>query len=383
MSRYEDDYHSRGRRSSHSHSRDRVRDWDYAPYADDRQSYERESDTRQAIASPGYTTYNGAPPSSHPRLTYEPHSSHPSLLVPDDDSHSHSRPRSLPPLIEYHQHRSSPRDSSNRRRQQQHQHQRGHSGSSSSASDRAQTPTGRAKHFVDSTFTDSRAGIGVGVLGALVGGLAAREAASKFGNNDNGNSGGGGGNGKGHRRHYSDAAEQAHRRNQILGAVVGAAVGALGANAVEKRLEREREKEKEKAEWERRWIKEAENVGRRKRERRSVSRSGGTERGEVIERRELVTRVRSRSREESSGGSAEDGGRRMMKMRGGGGAGSGRGIEREVDPGARSWKNVEDWLNDDSYCGGITDRGERESEEGRSMKRAGGGGSGSGSWSGR
>ena len=29
------------------------------------------------------------------------------------------------------------------------------------------------------------------------------------------------------------------------------------------------------------------------------------------------------------------------------GGGRRRGVEREVDPGARSWKNVEDWLYDD------------------------------------
>ncbi|KAI5923814.1 hypothetical protein F4810DRAFT_195052 [Camillea tinctor] len=371
MSRYADDHYSRDRRSSysHSHSRDRDHDWDYAPYTDDRQSYERGSDdddnTRQlTIASPGYTTYNGVPPPSQtPRLTYEPHHHPTSLQIPTkDDDGSHSRPRSLPPLIDYHHHT-------------QHQHYQPQPrrsprrSSGSSARDREHTPVGRTRHFVDSTFTDSRAGIGVGVLGALVGGLAAREATSKLGSNESGK-------GKGRRRHHSDADRRNH---QILGAVVGAAVGALGANAVEKRIERERERERgrEQADWERKW---GRGKGRRE---------GSRGVGEVIERRELVKSVsrsrdrdREREREGSSGGSGGE--RRMMKMRGGGGGGggvgSGRGIEREVDPGARSWKNVEDWLEDEEYCGGIADR---DAEEGMMVRRGGGsgGGSGSGHWS--
>ncbi|ORY64212.1 uncharacterized protein BCR38DRAFT_310763, partial [Pseudomassariella vexata] len=101
--------------------------------------------------------------------------------------------------------------------------------------ERDHSPISRARHAVKDTFTDSTTGLGVGVLGALVGGLAAHEASEATSRH--------GGNG-----HQTEA----QKRTQLISTVVGAAVGALGANAVEKRLELNREKDRVKQEkWER------------------------------------------------------------------------------------------------------------------------------------
>ncbi len=111
--------------------------------------------------------------------------------------------------------------------------------SSSSSSSRDRSPLRKAEHAVKETFSSSNAGLGVGVLGAILGGVAAETLASH-------SSGGGGGGGNGH-----------HHRNEnpkILATLVGAAIGGLGANALEKRIEntRERDREKEQA-WEHKW----------------------------------------------------------------------------------------------------------------------------------
>lgn len=174
-------------------------------------------------------------------------------------------------------------------------------------------PIGKAKKFVDNTFSDSAVGLGVGVLGALVGGLAAREAVELTS----------------HRQHHRSDAE--HRRNQLIGTVVGAAVGALGANAVEKRIEARRAGgEADENRWERKW--------------RRPSGDGG----EVIEKLEVVARPRSRahsrgSRRDEDWDAWNKDGDRDGDRGGHSRSRSRRGFEREVDPGARSWKDVEDW----------------------------------------
>ena len=101
----------------------------------------------------------------------------------------------------------------------------------------AHSPLGRAKHVLHHTFSQSTSGLGVGVLGAIVGGLSAREAslaASRRG---------------GHHRGGDESNKAA-----LLSTIVGAAVGGLGANALEKRIESSRKKNKDEQDaWERKW----------------------------------------------------------------------------------------------------------------------------------
>ncbi|KAI1381380.1 hypothetical protein F4677DRAFT_402841 [Hypoxylon crocopeplum] len=284
MSRYGDDY-SRGRSSHHG---ERTPNYAYSGGGNYPATYE---ESRQLVAQG-----NGAPLQ---QITYEPQTplyppqSPSKLLVPD----SRSRPRSLPPPDEY-------RRSTRGRRRERGYNKDGDSEDSDDG--RARTPVEKARNFVDNTFTDSTAGLGIGVLGALVGGLAAREAVDAT-TKHNGY------------HHNTD-----HKRNQLIGTVVGAAVGALGANAVEKRLEVHREKDRIKQEkWERKYRPNA----------------------DVVEKRELVTRPRS------TGGDGQGWKRdwEPWDKREHGSPPRSRGLEREVDPDARSWKNVEDWLNDDRY----------------------------------
>ncbi|KAI1404110.1 hypothetical protein F4819DRAFT_448694 [Hypoxylon fuscum] len=279
MSRYEEDHYSRGR-ASHHHGRSP----DYKSGGNYPTSYE---EARQ-LTNERDMAYGGAPPPK--LLTYESQSSS-NLQVPE----SRSRPRSLPPPVEYRR--------SSRGRRSEIRYDR--DDDSEDSDGRSRTPVDKARHFVDDKFSNSTAGLGVGVLGALVGGLAAREAVDATRKHDN-------------RHRGSD-----YKRNQLIGTMVGAAVGALGANAVEKRLEVHREKDRIKQEkWERKY-------------RPGVD-------GDVIEKREVVTRPRSSTGEgygwkkDWDPWDARDRDRPRS-----------HGVEREVDPDARSWRNVEDWLYDD------------------------------------
>ncbi|KAI1428393.1 hypothetical protein F5Y12DRAFT_22929 [Xylaria sp. FL1777] len=291
MSRYEDGYPSRDRAA------------DYYTYSTGAAAAPL---PYPPVPSPGHTTYDGKPQA---RLTYEPQgtyyaprSSSAGLPV----SGSHSRPRSLAPPID------SLRDGS-----------RGRGSSDDSDDGKVWSPIEKAKRFVDNTFTDSTTGLGVGVLGALVGGLAAREAVELTSNRE-----------KKPRSHDEDAE---HKRNQLISTVVGAAVGALGANAVEKRLEVRRARDDIKQEkWERKW------------------RRPDGEPAEVIEKMDVIARPRSRAHSRGSRSRDDwDAWDDRDRDRGRGGRSSSRrGISREIDPGARSWRSVEDWLLDEGEDGG-------------------------------
>ncbi|KAI0843732.1 hypothetical protein F5Y06DRAFT_255689 [Hypoxylon sp. FL0890] len=285
MSRY--DNYSRERSSHHG---DRSSDYTYSAG-----NYPTSYEESRQIANVENPAYEAAPPLK--QLTYEPETPFyppppPSNLeVPD----SRSRPRSLPPPDEYRQ------SSRGRRRGRGYYRD---SDSEDSKHGRARSPVEKARNFVDKNFTDSTVGLSIGALGAIVGGLAVREAVDATSK---------------HNSHHHE--DPALKRNQLIGTVVGAAVGALGANAVEKRLEVHREKERIKQDkWERKF------------------RPGS----DVVEKRELIARPRS-----SSGNAYgwkrdwdpwDDRDRHRPRS---------RGVGREVDPDARSWKNVEDWLNDD------------------------------------
>ncbi|KAM0328458.1 hypothetical protein ACHAQA_004865 [Verticillium albo-atrum] len=98
---------------------------------------------------------------------------------------------------------------------------------STGTQDKSRGPIGRARHAVDSTFTQTSSGLGVGLLGAVVGGLAASAHSGRSSEPD---------------------------RSRLVSTVVGALVGGLGANAIEKRFENARERHRREQEaWERKW----------------------------------------------------------------------------------------------------------------------------------
>ncbi|KAK0639417.1 hypothetical protein B0T16DRAFT_243631 [Cercophora newfieldiana] len=100
---------------------------------------------------------------------------------------------------------------------------------------RPNSPLSKAKHVLEHSFSSSTSGLGVGVLGAIVGGLAAREASEAAGKKGG---------------HHHDK----NNKGALISTIVGAAVGGLGANAIEKRLEMSRQKTKgEQEAWERKW----------------------------------------------------------------------------------------------------------------------------------
>ncbi|OTB01591.1 hypothetical protein M426DRAFT_14342 [Hypoxylon sp. CI-4A] len=305
MSRYDDGY-SRGRSNHH---RDRLPEYTYAADA-----YPVSYEESRRLAKLGNPAIDEAPPLK--QLTYGPNTPFypppPSnLQVPDPQS----RPRSLPPPVEYH------RRSSRGRRDRRHERY-DYSDDSDSDSDRPHTPPDKARGFVDNAFTNTTAGLGIGVLGALVGGLAAREAVDATGKHHSSSS------------HHEDSDR---KRNQLIGTVVGAAVGALGANAVEKRLEVHREKGKVKQEkWERKFRPDPDVVEKRELLTRPHSSSGDAYGWKQDwDPWDQHSRERERERERE-----RDRDRDRARTRS-------RGLEREVDPDARSWKNVEEWLYDE------------------------------------
>ncbi|RYP60874.1 hypothetical protein DL770_009908 [Monosporascus sp. CRB-9-2] len=276
------------------------------------------------IPSPGYTTYLG--PTSQGRLAYGPKEPfYPSLSLDGSNlqiakSRSQSRPRSLPPPVEY-----RPPPSSRELTRERWRHARAGDDDDDDRSDveTPRTPLVKTRGIIGDTFTDSAGGLGVSILGALVGGIAAKEASDATSRHNS------------HRRR----GDPEHRRNQILSTAVGAVVGALGANAFEKRLEDNRERER----------------AARQHNRGGAWRSDGRD-GSVLDKTEVFTRPRS------GGGRERSRSRSRSRSRGGGGGwekdwdpwdkrserrGSGRGLKREVDTGVRSWKDVEDWVCDD------------------------------------
>ncbi|KAM0277976.1 hypothetical protein ACHAQH_005430 [Verticillium albo-atrum] len=188
---------------------------------------------------------------------YSPGPAHDRLQVPNEDG----RPRSVPPqhaVIPRPPSRHDlspprhPRSPSRFNTYRHHSHHRG--------------PVGRARHAVDSTFTQTSSGLGVGLLGAVVGGLAAREASDAATRS----------------RDKKDAVAGAYighsgetDRSRVVSTVVGAIVGGLGANAIEKRFENARGRHRREQEaWERKW---GSPEGRSKR---------GGSRGRVYDRRD-------------------------------------------------------------------------------------------------
>ncbi|EJT72021.1 hypothetical protein GGTG_11269 [Gaeumannomyces tritici R3-111a-1] len=101
-------------------------------------------------------------------------------------------------------------------------------------------PVEKAERAVKNSFTSSNSGLGIGILGAIVGGLAARHASDSAPKHRHSSSGG-------HHHHGSSSGSSERERDQrmLMSTLVGAAVGGLGANALERRLEINREREDE------------------------------------------------------------------------------------------------------------------------------------------
>lgn len=176
---------------------------------------------RQAAQARQYAS--GAMPCDRPESPfYPPPNASSASLRPEgrEVRPSRGRPRSLPPPA--------------RRQSWRHQQR-----SPSNTSRESEDPIRKAHGIFKETFSNSTSGLGVGVLGAIVGGLVAREATEATSRPKS----------HGRRRSYRE-----QDRARLLSTVLGAAVGGFGANAIEKRIELAREKnaEMEKA-WEKKW----------------------------------------------------------------------------------------------------------------------------------
>ncbi|OIW27746.1 hypothetical protein CONLIGDRAFT_449009 [Coniochaeta ligniaria NRRL 30616] len=210
-----------------------------------------------------------APPYDGPTPFYPPpaprNNPNNSLQVP----YSPARPRSQPPLSrDRDRSRDGSRDRRDRsrdrradrdRRDRDKDKDRDAADSEDDDRDRPTSPLGKAKSVMQNTFSDSTSGLGVGVMGAIIGGLAAREATEAASRKANAKGGGG------RSRRGSDANQGA----ALLSTLVGAAVGGLGANALEKRIEKSRNKTKdEQGRWERKFGRDAakDDGGRREKD---------------------------------------------------------------------------------------------------------------------
>lgn len=137
------------------------------------------------------------------------------------------RPRSLPP----------PYDAPRRRRRRS---------PSSSSSSSSECLPGRVRGVIKDNFTDSRSGVGVSVLGALVGGIVAHEVSHATVRS--GDKMGAAGNSR-----RSEPARDSEKASK-LATLAGAVVGGLGANAMEKRFEDSKRRDRlSRDDWVRKW----------------------------------------------------------------------------------------------------------------------------------
>ncbi|KAI1433063.1 hypothetical protein GGR50DRAFT_670719 [Xylaria sp. CBS 124048] len=266
MSRYEDGYPPRGANA------------DYYTYS--------------TYSSGGKKTAGTPLPNPHQlRLTYEPEEPSYSSCSQSETLGPHSRQRGL----------QTPSTSSHDKTISERDYLYGPYDDSDSDSDSDSEddhgPIAQVKRFIDNTFTGSMTGLGVGVLGALVGGLAGRKVADHASRQQ--------------RRGGERDASPERRHNQLIGTVVGAAVGALGANAMQKRAEVHRARDR--AEQERREYSSFDD---------DVPRSRNRGHRHHPEDWDITEAERGR-----------DGGR--------------HGIGRDVNRGSRSWTTVEEWVLDD------------------------------------
>ncbi|KAL6866318.1 hypothetical protein ACO1O0_002426 [Amphichorda felina] len=116
--------------------------------------------------------------------------------------------------------------------------------------DRSESPLSRARSAMQDNFTNSTAGIGASLIGAIAGGYAARQVSERVSENRRAKDHHGG-----HRRR-SDADKD--ERMRLASTLVGAAIGGLGANVLTNRFEdsRERDRAQQQA-WEGRYGRES------------------------------------------------------------------------------------------------------------------------------
>lgn len=174
------------------------------------------------------------PPAAGPVIPTQPHHYNP---PPYDPTRAHGamnlrengpRPRSLPPPPPY--------DAPRRRRRSP----------SSSSSSSSECLPGRVRGVVKDNFTDSRSGLGVGILGALVGGIVAHEVSHTAVRTRDKKAPGG-------RSRKSDLVAASEKGSKFA-TLAGAVVGGLGANAMEKRFEDSRRRDKlTRDDWVRKW----------------------------------------------------------------------------------------------------------------------------------
>ncbi|KAM0352855.1 hypothetical protein ACHAPU_001737 [Fusarium lateritium] len=102
---------------------------------------------------------------------------------------------------------------------------------------RSPSPITRARNVVDENFSHSASGIGASLLGAVVGGLVAREATEAATRR------------KHKTRGYEDENEE---RTRLVSTILGAVAGGLGANALANRVEDSRERDRQRqVDWDR------------------------------------------------------------------------------------------------------------------------------------
>lgn len=182
--------------------------------------------------APGPYASGAIPVPSNARLPYQPRSplypyTTPNASVPSlhpdarQASPHRRRPRSLPP----------PAQRRSRRSAGDH--------SPAGPEDGPRSPISDARNLINNTFSNSNSGLGIGVLGALAGGLLAHEASGASGTKS---------------RARSHGRRGADHKSPLLPTIVGAAVAGLAANAFEKRMEVAKVRNAEKQEaWERKW----------------------------------------------------------------------------------------------------------------------------------
>ena len=116
--------------------------------------------------------------------------------------------------------------------------------------DRDESPISRARSAMQDNFTNSTAGIGASLIGAIAGGYAARQVSDRVADNRRTKDHRGG------RRRRSDADQD--ERMRIASTIVGAAIGGLGANALTNRFEDSRERDRaQQHAWEGRYGRES------------------------------------------------------------------------------------------------------------------------------
>lgn len=155
--------------------------------------------------------------------------------VSRDTSRSRSRARSIYTTDDDSDYPHRRRRSPSRSRSTRARRSQSRSRSARSRSQRSPSPA-PLRHKGKDLFSPSTAALGVGVLGAIVGGLAAREATEHASYRHHKSN-------KSYDGHRSRKDESRERKAALISTIVGAAVGGLGANAIERKLEEKKKLE--------------------------------------------------------------------------------------------------------------------------------------------